>query len=778
MLITVPGRAMKQELRYSFRTVLYQAVLCIVLPGWIHAVDYTEICLPPESPLPLQTAAAELAVKTGAKIVRREIANRVAAGQIILALGEQVRSIPEAAVLLPANAANREWEVIKRTGNGLVIAGSSPRNVCHATLAWIENPEGETDRLSNYDFDERFMMWDNSLNQFYRFSKKFDRRKHIREMARLGYTGVEVNRYADAGGYWVNHRRFPEDSYAWYISYAPALDAFVETPLTEGLYPQQELTANLADLREAVNIAREYGLQPGFVCYEPRCVPEAVFDRHPGLRGARVDHPGRSLEPRYSLDIANPRVLDHYAEALTRLIKMIPDLRYLVFWTEDSGSGIPFTRGLYAGPNGSYRARASTVGSMVADFSRTLLEAGQKINPKFEVIMKIGWEYRTGERREITGSLPKGVTLSHDLGGRALTGGEAGSGESYILESRERGVDPYASVAVSASWETEPIIGIVRPSILLQKFEYLRRLKVKRIFTEGGIASPPQCPYQITQELYGELIRREVADPERFLLQTARRWCDGNERAASLLTRAWKTGDEAIGKWPLLNWYHAGQGPTQGRWITRPLVPDIMRLTADERQAWERALFTLPWDIGRPNIAFEGGIRMYEEDQLDQAVRGYDEGMLPGLARTVKLLDDGLRELGARTVLVDQRDRYLGLLLSARTVRNLFDAQVAINRSLLKQGDPAAQRNRLTAAIQAEIANTRDWLDFFSATKTEVFRTTEGRETPFLYKTPVDDLQLKLKVMLAHVQDQPGPYLPELAQPLSERKLLFYEEGP
>ena len=768
----------KQRLCLSFKPLVCGAVLYMVLSASGFASDYTKIRLPTDSPLPLETAATELAAKTGARIVRTERACKIEPGQIVLVLGEEIRSYPEAADLLPASARSREWEVVKQTGKGLVIAGSSPRNVCHAALAWIENPRGETDRFSTYDFDERFMMWDNALNQFYRFSRKFDRRKHIREMARIGHTGIEVNRYADAGGYWVNHRKFPEDSYAWYISYAPALDAYVETSLTQGLYPQEELAANLADLREAVRIAREYGLQPGFVCYEPRCVPEKVFDRYPGLRGARVDHPGRSLEPRYSLDIANPRVLEHYAEAVTRLMQEVPDLRYLVFWTEDSGSGIPFTKGLYAGPNGSYRARASTVGRMVADFSRALLEAGKKINPKFEVVMKIGWEYRDHERREITESLPQGVTLSHDIGGRALSGGEAGFGETQISESRKMGVEPYASIAVSASWEPEPIIGIVRPSALLKKFEHLRRLKIKHIFTEGGIASPPQCPYQITQELYGELIRRGVDDPGAFLLETARRWCEGDERAANLLVQAWKTGDDAIGRWLPLNWYHAGPGATQGRWVTRPLVPDITRLKPHERQAWERELFTLPWDIGRPNIVFEGGIRMYEEEQLDQAVRDYDQGMLPGLEKTIALLNQALKEVGSKAVLVDQRDRYLGLLLSARTIRNLFDAQVAINHSLLRKGEPAAQRNRLTAAIQAEISNTRRWLDFLSTSRTEVFRITEGRETPFLYKTPVEDLRLKLEVMQAHINDQPGPFLSELTQPLSERKLLFYDENP
>ena len=303
------------------------------------------------------------------------------------------------------------------------------------------------------------------------------------------------------------------------------------------------------------------------------------------------------------------------------------------------------------------------------------------------------------------------------------------------------------------------------------------KIGVPRIFTIGGVFAPPQSPYNITQELYSELIRGEVKDLDKFFLETATHWCEGDAEAAGLLAEALKLGDEAATNWPFLNWYHEGAGQTQGRWLTRPVVPDISILNQDERAAWECKLFTLPWDIGRPNIVFEGGIRLYKEEDFDRAVRGYDEKMFPVLQKALDVLDRGMKaasKAGAKRVIRDQRDRYQGFLLKSRTVRNLFESQAAINYYLLKKGDREAQRARLRHAVQAEIANTREWLALFQTSKTYFFRTAE-KETPFLHKTPVEDMELKLRVMEVHIDDEPGPDLKELSLDYSEANLLYYE---
>ena len=166
------------------------------------------------------------------------------------------------------------------------------------------------------------------------------------------------------------------------------------------------------------------------------------------------------------------------------------------------------------------------------------------------------------------------------------------------------------------------------------------------------------------------------------------------------------------------------------------------------------------------------GIRLTEDADLDRAVHAYDQQLIPGLEKTVEILNRALQQ-GRKTVVEDQRDRYLGMLLRSRTERNVYDAQAAINHYLVKSGDPEAERLRLQAAIRAEMANTQDWIRVLKESKTNFFHITTGQETPFIYKTPIEDFALKLEVMPAHINDEPGPFLPEVRE-ASRRHLMYY----
>jgi hypothetical protein len=79
------------------------------------------------------------------------------------------------------------------------------------------------------------------------------------------------------------------------------------------------------------------------------------------------------------------------------------------------------------------------------------------------------------------------------------------------------------------------------------------------------------------------------------------------------------------------------------------------------------------------------------------------------------------------------------------------------------------ERKRLRAAILAEIETTGAWIMALQTSRTNFFRITDHAETPFQHKTPVADLELKLEVMRAHLDDEPGPDLPELRETKKKR---------
>ncbi len=183
-------------------------------------------------------------------------------------------------------------------------------------------------------------LFDYLLTQTWRTARNFDPEEHIKELARAGYTHLEINGLAGPVPF---ERAIPGEFYSQFYSYCIALDQYVYSELNKGIYPVDYLTANMNLLRKYAAMGRKYGLEPGILCFEPRTVPEKLFERYPTLRGARVDHPFRSRMPRYTLTIAHPLVQDHYREMIQKLLREVPDLAYMSIWSNDSGAGFEYT---------------------------------------------------------------------------------------------------------------------------------------------------------------------------------------------------------------------------------------------------------------------------------------------------------------------------------------------------------------------------------------------------------------------------------------------------
>ena len=160
----------------------------------------------------------------------------------------------------------------------------------------------------------------------------------------------------------------PRDPYPWYTYWGPSMDQFVTSPLFEGIFPEDYLDRNLADLKHVVEVVESFGLKPIFMGYERRYVPEEFFKRRPDLRGPRVDHPLRSMAARYSLCTDQPEVQEHYQALARRLAEEVPGIRELHIIFHDSGTGFCWAHGLYSGSNGPQRCKLVPMGNRMRKF--------------------------------------------------------------------------------------------------------------------------------------------------------------------------------------------------------------------------------------------------------------------------------------------------------------------------------------------------------------------------------------------------------------------------
>ena len=140
--------------------------------------------------------------------------------------------------------------------------------------------------------------WDACYAQYWRSARDFNQEHYVATLAEAGFTHCEVNSL---------EANMPlEDSvaheyYSQFYTYCPGFNHFVDTPLTQGIWPAHYLDANLNNLKHLADLGRKYGLKPGVCMFEPRTLPERFFAKYPTLRGARVDHPFRSHLPRYTM---------------------------------------------------------------------------------------------------------------------------------------------------------------------------------------------------------------------------------------------------------------------------------------------------------------------------------------------------------------------------------------------------------------------------------------------------------------------------------------------
>ncbi len=673
------------------------------------------------------------------------------------------------------------WAFVRVNGKGEgELVASHPALLFAYTLRLLEEwgplplAGFESGRYFTAAFRWHRPLFDYPLTQTWRTARAFDAAAHIRELARAGYTHLEVNGLAMPVPF---EDPVEGEYYSQFYSYCPALDQFVSSELNRGLYPVEYLTANLNLLVRYANLGRKYGLEPGLLCFEPRSVPEKFFQKYPTLRGARVDHPFRSRRPRFTMTIAHPLVQAHYRELMQKLMQAVPDLSYLSIWSNDSGSGFEYTSSLYVGRNGgpylirewrTHEQIAEVAGKNVVRFMKVLRAAAAEINPEFRVSLrlepfKVEHDVIMAQLEdhldiEVPSLLVRGYDLPYHHEKYPDVMGIAGSVHHLHLEAQEkqliaehkkRGIASHLIYSHGNGYNFEPLLGIPYPAMIWQKLQEMRKSGVEYAANLGGFTPASLAPFHINQEVFRAFMLDPNARLEEVLQYQAQQWAGG---AADQLVELWRQCDDTLQHLPILPLF-SNFGFVWLRLWVRPIIPDLLAIPEADRRYYEQFMVSTNNNTNLVDLGKDVLFDLVTQESGQKFVQRVDEHVWPRLqklvARAQQLADDPQLSEPARQVFVDQRDRLRGLRCWVGVLRSLAAWVAGVHGYLAAKENAQKQtwRAYLDDMMARDLQNTKDLLDLWETSKVHFMVVSQTGETSFIYGENLGEL-LRRKIAL------------------------------
>ena len=593
---------------------------------------------------------------------------------------------------------------------------------------------------------------DNYLANPKRVAAGYDAEASVRELARLGFSHVPVNALAKD---MPAEQGPPGEIYFRFYYFSPDLDQFVETPLNAGAYSAEYLEANLALLKANARLAVKYGLTPGLNISSPRSVPDAVLEKYPYLRGARVDHPFRSYRPRFTLTLSHPAVRWHYAELMRRLMREVPELGYIYLWTNDSGSGFEYTASLYAGRNGgaylvrewkSHEAIAKAAAENVLRYFRTLRDAAAETRPDFRLLFNL-FSF-SNEESFILDGLTQGLDLW--VAPKELDDSPRGR---RLKALPAKGSEIFTTTRLQNNY----LLGIPSPWLAAEEVRALRAAGFDK--AQVTVDPAPLAPFDVNRDVLRALNFDPEANVDSVVMAAAVRAV--GKRAAPLLVRAWRLADTAVRGFPSIMLYGDNNwGFPWYRLLVRPFAPDIGKIPEAERAYYEKYMTVT---FNNPNLVDLGTDILWTlmtTEQGDAAVAQADRATWKPLDEAIAALGEAVGETegSAKPVFVDQLDRLRALRCYFRTLRNTA-AWVAGVHGYIEAKDPAEKarwRGAVRAMVDDELRNARDLAGLFESSTTRFMPVDPTGETFNMYGLNLPDLiKKKIALMQKHRNDEP-----------------------
>ncbi len=554
----------------------------------------------------------------------------------------------------------------------------------------------------------------------------------------------------------------PGDPYpAWAVSNAGLLKVSIPDALQPFL-PKDYSDTVLNILRQRCEVLRQLGLKAAFTTFEPQILPERVYEAHPLWRGPQVDHPLRSRVPRFAPSVDNPEVLALYRESIRKLLTLCPEIEILSLHTNDSGSGMSWSGGLYQGPNGNSLFRGRQMHERYREFFGALQTGAQDARPG---PLEIDAEWVREPAPDLVASrLGPGMAVAN-------------------LEGP--GATPYKAVAgflLDYFYPFYPAQGLPLPVRYLEELEQASESPAPRLFYLIG----DRLESDLYLQLYDAFRKSPTHDDvSRMQLLRSLAAARAGEAGASALLDAWMALHRVQRDAGILNFggtiFYIGS--VHQRLLTRPFVPFPEELTAEETQYYRKFQFQARTEERARDLGDIQGTRQYQ-GLGGAAVSGR---ILVRMHADLARARQDLRRIAAASArlkpemdLFDKRLQVFGLLVD--NCRNALEYQYLLD--FMKGGRllrPIEFQEHLTGISEwleikdfarREMDNSIVLAGLLDSTREVLIDTTKTSAEENIRVLGPDlaaQLRRKVKIMAAHWEDYERLFDREKPQPQAPR---------
>lgn len=534
-----------------------------------------------------------------------------------------------------------------------------------------------------------------------------------------------------------------------YTSCLPALEKFVPHKDLEPFVDREHVRRNREQLAQSVAILRQHKLGAAAQFHIPWLLPEPFFEKHPHLRGPRIDHPRRSRREAFAMCADLPEGRAFYADMFRRFAEGIPELASIHLLTNDAGGGLCWADWQYPGPNGPGRCRHVDVGTRV----RTLID---DIRKAAGVDRAIDFDLRGNFSDAELISLSR----QHD---------------DHFSARPQHGPPPPRHVAIGPYIDS-PVLGLFDPVAMLKSLERVHTANINRIVIDFTANYSRGHELHDVQAKVIDLVDAYVGDPMsglmnriKLLRKLCARWV-GEDQADALLETLYDLHDALNYRAATLPFFTANYAGMSMRHINRPLVAVPEKLSPEEESYWLPHVFNPSVKEARLDyIDFHGG-RMTAPQSIDRASNprvgpvATFGSRASGIADRLEKLEgagaDVFRRMGTSLRIYASIIRSIGNFYAAQRVRDRHMDKFASGETRTPPkladwyGDPDLQL--LNEFMRDELDNTTDLISLLEkgGMSQVLLAKDPADEDPFLLGPDLlNQLRMKCQIMRRHWLD-------------------------